>query len=244
MAAKLESTERQSAGAATGSDEKLNQQIRSIVDGLQAIDVQPNPQEGGEPGEPDELYLGIAPDVEHEGSERRAIYDRLVAIEKKTKKRGLGRYLFAILVGVATTLAWQSYGDSAKQIIVTRAPELGWSPEIRQMIATTIQRVGWINPSASLEKPVPLVAQTAATNPSLEAGQVQQMRQSLAGLQQTHRATLGHSGPDSARDKAVGVSGCGTKCKDPGLSAPTRCTGAAVIADTTAAMTAQMPLWS
>jgi hypothetical protein len=183
MAAKLESTEPHPAAAVLGSDDKLNQQIRSIVQGLQAIGVQPNPQEGGEPVEADDLSLGIAPDLDHQASERKAIYDRLVAIENKMKKRGsrgFGRYLFAILIGVTATLAWQSYGDSAKQIIVTRAPELGWSPEIRQMIATSIQWVGWTNPSASLEKQAPLVAQTAPTNPSLEAGQ-----QSLAGLQQT-----------------------------------------------------------
>ena len=80
--------------------------------------------------------------LDHETSERKAIYDRLVAIENAMKKRGsrrFGRYLVAILIGVAATLAWQSYGESAKQIIATRAPELGWSPEAKQMIATSIQ---------------------------------------------------------------------------------------------------------
>jgi hypothetical protein len=43
--------------------------------------------------------------------------------------RGFIRYLVAICIGVAATLAWQSYGEAAKQIIATRAPEMGWSPD-------------------------------------------------------------------------------------------------------------------
>jgi hypothetical protein len=126
--------------------------------------------------------------LEHETLDRKAIYDRLVAIEKGMKKRGsrrFGRYLVAILVGVAATLAWQSYGESAKQIIATRAPELGWSPEAKQIIATSIQWVGWTKPPAGPEKQAPPVAQTTATTPSLDPGQVQQMTQNLAALRQT-----------------------------------------------------------
>ncbi len=188
MVAKLEPGERQSAGAAAGSDDKLNQQIRSIVEGLQAVGAQPKSPEGVAPVAGDDLRLGIAPDLDHDASESKAIHDRLVAIENQIKNRGsrgVGRYLFAILIGVAATLAWQSYGESAKQIIVTRAPELGWSPQTQHMIATAIQWVGWTSPPAGPEKQAPLVAQTAPSNPSLDAGQVQQIRDSLGGLQQT-----------------------------------------------------------
>jgi len=83
--------------------------------------------------------LGIAPQLDREVLERNAIYDRLVAIENRMKRRSsrrFGRYLIAICVGVAGTLAWQSYGDAAKQVIATRAPELGWSPQAKQMIAS------------------------------------------------------------------------------------------------------------
>ena len=187
MAAKLESTERQSAGAATGSDDRLNQQIHSIVAGLQAIGVQPNPVEEVEPAERNDLRLGIAPDLDHEASEREAVYDRLVAIENAMKKRGSrgsGRYLVAILIGVAATLAWQSYGESAKQIIVTRAQELGWSPESKQMIASSIQWIGWTKPPAGPEKQASPFAQTEPTTPSFAAGQVQQMSQILTALRQ------------------------------------------------------------
>jgi hypothetical protein len=32
----------------------------------------------------------------------------------------------AVLIGIGATLAWQSYGDEAKNIVVTKAPSLGW----------------------------------------------------------------------------------------------------------------------
>jgi hypothetical protein len=149
MAAKIEPIERQSAGAAAGSDDKLNQQLRAIIE--QRVGPHWNPLEEDEPVERDDLHPSITPSLDHEASERKAIYDRLVAIENAIKKRGsrrFGRYLVAILIGVAATLAWQSYGESAKQIIATRAPELGWSPEAKQMIATSIQWIGWTKPPA------------------------------------------------------------------------------------------------
>jgi hypothetical protein len=85
--------------------------------------------------EQDDL-LGI---THRETTEREAIYHRLVAIENEMKRRssrGFARYLVAICIGVAATLAWQSYGDAIKQIIAARAPELGWSPQAKQMIAS------------------------------------------------------------------------------------------------------------
>lgn len=36
------------------------------------------------------------------------------------------RFLITFGVGVATTLAWQSYGDAAREIIANSAPQLAW----------------------------------------------------------------------------------------------------------------------
>lgn len=36
------------------------------------------------------------------------------------------RVLIAFCAGVAATLAWQSYGDAARQIVATSYPQLGW----------------------------------------------------------------------------------------------------------------------
>ena len=135
---------------AAGSGEKPDQQLRAILENLQRVN----------PVEEDDLHSGIA---HRETSERRAIYSRLVAIENEMKRRGsrgFARYLVAILIGVAATLAWQSYGDAAKQLIATNAPELGWSPEAK-------------------------VVPKAPTAASLDPENVQQMARDLATLRQT-----------------------------------------------------------
>ena len=146
------------------------------------------------------LVLGI------DHSERRAIYDRLLSIEKKVKRRGsrgFARYLVAICIGVAATLAWQSYGETTKQIVATRAPELGWSPETKHMIASLVQQLGWTKPPAVLESTaVRSVTETpqaapvaqampenvtpkAPSAPSIDPEQVHQMALDLAALRQT-----------------------------------------------------------
>ena len=183
MAAKVEPTE-QSAGAAAGSDDELNQQLHAIIEDLQRAGLQPNHPEEDEPVERDDLNPGIAPYLDHDALERKAIYDRLVAIEKEIKRRrsrGFARYLVAICIGVAGTLAWQSYGDAAKQVIATRAPELGWSPEAKQEIASWT--VGWMKPRAGPEA----VASSSKTAPapSGDPAQVQQIAQSLTALRET-----------------------------------------------------------
>jgi hypothetical protein len=40
--------------------------------------------------------------------------------------RALSRFFIAVLIGVGATLAWQSHGDDAKQIVRTWAPSLAW----------------------------------------------------------------------------------------------------------------------
>ena len=158
-----------------------DQQLRTILENLQRVG-QRSPVEEDEPVERDDLRPGFTSRLDQEASERKAIYDRLVAIENEMKRRGsrgFVRYLVAICIGVAATLAWQSYGDAAKQIIATRAPELGWSPDAKQMIAS------WTKPPAGSEKQALPVAQIAPSAPSIDAEKVQQLTQSLAVLRQT-----------------------------------------------------------
>src|SRR5262249_47584272 len=101
-------TERRLAGAAAGSGEKSDPQLRAILENLEGVARQ---------------------DDRHSGKRRRS--------------RGFVRFLVAICIGVGGTLAWQSYGEAIKQIIATRAPELGRSPEAKQTIASSIQWLGW-----------------------------------------------------------------------------------------------------
>jgi hypothetical protein len=104
--------------------------------------------------------------------------------QKRQSSRGFARFLVAICLGIAGTLAWQSYGEATKRIIATRAPELGWSPESKQMIASSIEWIGWTKPP-SLENNAPqTVAPKAPTAPSLDSAQVQQLVQNLAELRE------------------------------------------------------------
>jgi hypothetical protein len=170
---------------AAGFGGEPDQQLRTILENLQRVG-QRSPVEEDEPVERDDLRPGFTSRLDQEASERKAIYDRLVAIENEKKRRGsrgFVRYLVAICIGVAGTLAWQSYGDAAKQIIATRAPELGWSPDAKQMIASWT--LGWTKPPAGSEKQALPVAQIAPSAPSIDAEKVQQLTQSLAVLRQT-----------------------------------------------------------
>ena len=167
-----------------------DQQLRTILGDLEPV----TPVEEDERVERDDLSPGFTSRLDLEASERKAIHDRLVAIENQTKRRGsrrFTRYLVAVLIGVAATLAWQSYGDAGKQVIATKAPELGWSPEARKMITSWVP-VGWTKPPAGSEKQVVPVAQTAPQNvpkaptpASLDPEQLQQITQSLTTLRET-----------------------------------------------------------
>jgi hypothetical protein len=180
---------------AAGTDEKSDQQLHTILENLGRVAHQ------------DELHSGFTPRLDLEALERKAIYDRLVAIENQIKRRGSGgftRYLVAILIGVAATLAWQSYGEATKQVIATRAPELGWSPGAKQVIASWVQQLGWTKllagPENTAVRPFALetpqaatVAQAAPENvapkapaaPSLDPEQVHQLALDVAALRQT-----------------------------------------------------------
>src|SRR5258706_3954816 len=45
---------------------------------------------------------------------------------RKRASRALARFLITFCIGVAAALAWQSYGDAARQIIASSYPQLGW----------------------------------------------------------------------------------------------------------------------
>jgi hypothetical protein len=115
----------------------------------------------------------------------------------------------AIGVGVAATLAWQSYGETTKQIIAMRAPQLGWSPDAQRKIVAFMDELGWAKPTAasnargsaahgasqaaSLAQTTPeMVVPKAPGTPSLELEQIQVMVKGLIGLQQTVDTLAAH----------------------------------------------------
>ena len=100
--------------------------------------------------------------------------------------RGFARYMLAICIGVAATLAWQSYGQATKQIIATRAPELGWSPGTKRMIANWVEQLGWTKPGAEIstaQPSAPVTTQIAMA--SFNPQQVQQIAVEVAALRQS-----------------------------------------------------------
>jgi hypothetical protein len=44
----------------------------------------------------------------------------------KRASRALARFLITFCIGVAATLAWQSYGDAAREMVASSSPQLGW----------------------------------------------------------------------------------------------------------------------
>ena len=198
-AAKFEPTERHLGGAVGGSDD--SEQLRVSAEDLPRPGPQPKPVDDLQ-----NLLLRISHHLDDEASERKAIYDRLLTTDNQTKRRasrGFARFLLAICIGVAATLAWQSYGEATKRIIATRAPELGWSLEAKHMIVSWVERLGWtkqpagpettaIRPSVPETSQAATVAQTAPENGApkgpaasyLDPEQVHQMARDLAALRQ------------------------------------------------------------
>jgi hypothetical protein len=184
-AAKIEQTER------PASIDKLDGQLRVCVEAL----LHPSP-----PRPPveelDDLLLAISHHLDQETSERKKIYHRLAAIENQVKRpasRGFAGYLLAICIAVAATVAWQSNGQPAKQMIATGASKFGWSPEANQMIAKWVQQLGWTKQSGGAERAPPAVANlskapsTLSPDPQL----LQQIEAGIGSLQQTIERQLG-----------------------------------------------------
>ena len=124
-----------------GFDNQFEEQLRAVA---KEASLQPRLVEDLHGSE--DLQTLLSRHLDQESSERRAIYHRLQAIEsaiKRRRSRGIVRYLVAMGIGVAATLAWQSYGETTKQMVATKAPELGWSPDTKQMITGWMQQLGW-----------------------------------------------------------------------------------------------------
>jgi hypothetical protein len=169
-----------------GSNGKLDEQVRVSVEAL----LHPSPP-SIPADEVDDLLLAISHHLDNEASERKKIYSRLLAIQSemgRSASRGF-RYLVALCIGLAVILGWLSYGEATKQIIATRAPELGWSPEAKQRIASWVQQLGWTKPPAVESKASPVTQtapQTAAKQPTtaLDPQQIQRIEVNIAAVRQ------------------------------------------------------------
>ena len=106
----------------------------------------------------------------------------------KRASRSLARFLATACIGVAATLAWQSYGSAAMQMIARTAPQLGWlSPPATSPAAVAASPSQAA--SAQAGTAAPAAAETAAspapTDPAPGLQQLSAMAHDLAALRQS-----------------------------------------------------------
>jgi hypothetical protein len=122
------------------------------------------------------------------------------ALGRRTS-RSLARFVVTACIGVAATLAWQSYGGAAKQMIANSAPQLSWlsppamNPPSGREIAVEQPSPPGVAASApqAASAPAGAVAPTASemaaspapTAPAPELQQLATMAHDLAALRQS-----------------------------------------------------------
>jgi hypothetical protein len=94
--------------------------------------------------------------------------------------RTLTRFSIAVLIGVGATLGWQSYGDAAKEMLVARAPMLGWVLSV----STTKSPVVAATSTDPMQQLAPLASNLDVVRRSVEqlAAKQEQMAQNIAAL--------------------------------------------------------------
>jgi hypothetical protein len=94
--------------------------------------------------------------------------------------RGLTPFLAVFCIGIAATLAWQSYGDAARAMIATSSPKLDWlAPQAAWLPQTAPETV----PSAPAVAPSPDVQQLALAVVSVRES-IDQLAAQLVASQQ------------------------------------------------------------
>jgi hypothetical protein len=136
MAATIEPTKWQSATVA-GSDDALRDFDEFHAFRATLEDFQPTSHQHKPVADLRNFVSGIDHHLDHdETSERKAIYDSVLSIANAMKRRGsqgFARYLVAVCIGVAATLAWQSYGWVAKHAAPTAPPAPTIDPQVHQI---------------------------------------------------------------------------------------------------------------
>jgi hypothetical protein len=117
----------------------------------------------------------------------------------RRNSRSLARFLVTACFGVAATLAWQSYGGTAKQMIANAAPQLSWLLSLPAMNPPSGREIAVEQPSppavqasapqaasAQAGAVAPTALETAAsTAPSPELQQLETMAHDLAAVRQS-----------------------------------------------------------
>ena len=107
----------------------------------------------------------------------------------KRSSRGLLRFLITICIGVASTLAWQSYGDVARQMIAKLASQ---AAPLMQAASNRVTPAEPATPSDDLQQLKAMSPDLAAVRQSVDqlAAQLQQMAGDVATMQAAQQAIL------------------------------------------------------
>ena len=110
---------------------------------------------------------------EHVASDRPSIGRRIF--------RTLTRFFIAVIIGIGATLTWQSHGDAARDMVVARAPSLGWLLSV----STTKSPVVAATAPDPMQQLEPLASNLDIVRRSVEqlAAKQEQMAQNIATLQ-------------------------------------------------------------
>src|SRR5713101_1169821 len=95
--------------------------------------------------------------------------------------RTLTRFSIAVLIGIGATLAWQSHGDAARDMVVAQAPSLAWLLSVSTTKSPAMAATA-PDPAQQLE---PLTSNLDVVRRRVEqlAAQQEQMAQNIATLQ-------------------------------------------------------------
>src|SRR6266478_2152836 len=117
--------------------------------------------------------------------------------------RTLTRFFIAVLIGVGGTLAWQSHGDAAREMVVARAPTLTWLLSVSTTKSPAVAATS-PDPVQQLE---PLASNLDVVRRSVEelADKQDQMAQNIATLQAVEediRQKISFTPPSPSRQAA------------------------------------------
>jgi hypothetical protein len=101
---------------------------------------------------------------------------------------GTARFFLAVLIGIGATLSWQSYGDEAQKMAVTRIPSLAWllpfSPAQSNAVAASFPDLAQqLNPLALDIAAIRRQVERLAANQGQLAVDEGQIARSVAALQ-------------------------------------------------------------
>src|SRR5260370_42666838 len=131
----------------------------------------------------------------------------------KRASRAVVRFLITFCIGVAAALAWQSYGDAAREMIASSSPQLGWlAPQAAPLAQTASDIVAPAAPRApspDLQQLKAMLLDLAAARQNVEqlaaqfaAGQ-QQMAGDIATLRAAQQDILHKISPPPPRPAAI-----------------------------------------